>query len=269
MKTVISKQLVSLAAGCALMALALPASAMSSWGNLGGSCSATPGSGLPMGNNLNCGTQGGVTLAADAFSNANGATSTTGTTFATAALYNWGSSNGLGVVNQYENASSTGPHATDNQYGTDVVRLKFSSAVTLTSVGVGWVGGDSDLSVLAWTGSGTPGQVASTTLTGTAGTSTLLNGWTLVGNYANLGSQPGKVMSFSSAIYSSYWLVSAYNTAFGGSLDTNKDYFKLLSVAGNTQLSGNQNPEPASLALFGVALLAILASRRRLQAAKR
>lgn len=271
MRTDIAKYLVPVVASCALLVLGSPVFAASSWSNLGSNCGTTGGSGVPFGNVLSCGTQSGVTLAADAFSTSNGATSTTGTTFAAAALYNWGSSYGLGVVNRYENPSATGPHASDNQYGTDAVRLSFSSAVTLTSVGVGWVGGDSDLSLLAWTGTGAPGDIAGTTLTGTAGTSSLLNGWTVVGNYANTGSLPGKLATVSSSIYSSYWLVSAYNSAFGAGagLDAStKDYFKLLAVAGNTQPPSNQTPEPGSLVLLGVGLLSMVASRHRRQKAR-
>jgi hypothetical protein len=235
-----------------------------------------------MGNSLACGSNGGVSLNTTGFSTTNGPTSA-GTTFATAAVYNWGSVNGLGVVNQYENPSVTGPHAIDNQYGTDAILLTFSQAVNLTSLGIGWSGTgsfaqDSDFSVLAYT---TPGaaSVGGQTLNGTVEnyatvaneSGTLLNsGWKLIQNYANTPANTSVAVSAanpnSSLIYSSYWLVSAYNTSYGGALGSaNNDYFKLLSIAGNTQPPGNQTPEPGSVALIGLGLVGIVAARRRKQ----
>ncbi len=199
--------------GCTAVALVMPAMADSTWSNLGSGgaspCASTASTGVPMGNVLGCGTQSGVALNADAFST----NTTSGTTFATAALYNWGSSYGLGVVNVNEVPSTTGPHATDNISGIDAVRLSFSSAVTLKSATIGWNGtddgsgssyNDSDISILAWTGPGTPGAVAGTTLGGAG------NGWTLVGNYADVGAAAGNAATVSSAIYSSYWLRSKH-----------------------------------------------------------
>jgi hypothetical protein len=208
-------------------------------------------------------------LTLSGWSTATGATTTPGSaaTFAAASIYDWGSSNGLGIVNTYENQNSTGPHAIDNQYGTDAILLSFTNAVNLTSVGVGWVGGDSDFSVLAYTGSG-EGTVSGKTL--------LSNGWTVVANYANIsqGSSVGVSAknSDNTLLYSSYWLVSAYAATygengpkFGSPFGSGNDYFKLLSVAGNNHTPNNETPEPGSIALFGAGLFGLMALRRRRQ----
>jgi len=236
-----------------------------------------------------------------AWSTASGTTASpsTGTTFATATLSNCGTA-GTCVVNQNENANDTGPHAADNHYGTDMYLLSFSSAVNLTGVGIGWSGSDnkvllvpgdvgyvagqvkyttlnqdSDFSVLAYTGSGTGVGIVS----GKTEAGLLTSSWKLISNYADTATNGavavGAKNSDQSALYSSYWLVSAYSTAFGGALTAGDDYFKLLSVAGNTcntsvannKCGSGKVPEPGSLALLGAGLLGLVASRRRQQKA--
>lgn len=212
-----------------------------------------------------------------------------GTKFVSAAVYNWGSSSsgGMGVVSSKESASSTGPHATDNVYGIDALMINFTGGpVNLTGLTIGWNGSDnpvsstyndSDLSVFVWTGINTP-TLTSLTPNSLALTS---SGWTLVGNYADVGAGANTESPLGTSLYSSYWLISAYSSAYGttnssgiGSLGQGNDAFKLLSVAGNTCTGvvtngtcGSNVPEPGSLALMGIAMAGFVATRRRKQQA--
>lgn len=206
----------------------------------------------------------------------------TGTTFAAATVVNYGSTAGLGMLSAND-VDTNGPHAMDNVDGIDAMLLNFSAGgpVNLSSVTIGWNGTDngglytdSDLSLLAWTGGGVGPTMAGSS------EQLLSNGWTLIGNYSDVGSltNPTNTASNTSGVFSSYWLISAYSSAYGatnssaiGSLTSYNDSFKVLSIAGNTctgTVSGakcntNQTPEPGSLALLGAGVLGYLATRRR------
>lgn len=213
-------------------------------------------------------------LTMSGWSTGTGSTSA-GTTFAAAKIYDWGSgsSAGLGIVASNEDPNSTGPHSTDNKYGTDAFLLNFTNKVDLESVKIGWNGTDnfsagSDISILAYTGNNPPASPA-TGLSGLTLTALTSSGWTLVGNYGQVGNLANNTATITSTVTSSWWLISAYNSGYGGAgsssgklLENNNDYFKLLSVAGNNAPS-NETPEPGSIALAGIGLLGLLASRRR------
>jgi len=179
--------------------------------------------------------------------------------------------NGIGVRNQNTAATSgvinetTSPnHAIDNDTNTDSVLLNFGgTAVTLNSLKLGWMSGDSDVSVLAYTGAGAPTLAGKTYANiGTAG-----SGWTKVADLSNVGTTNAASFNTAGTYSSSYWLISAYNSAFGGALDSTKDYFKLQVVGGNLPAGGGGTgvPAPATalLMLAGLPIMASVSRRRK------
>jgi len=184
---------------------------------------------------------------------------------ASGSIRTWGS--GLGVVSAGESATSPN-HALDSSGPDEFVLVSFAQAVNLTNVGVGWFNTDFDITVLAFTGSGTPNLTNNTLsaadLAGGATTGLINGGWTLVGNRSNASATlAGTVNNYTLAnnISSSHWLIGAYNTGVGGTNEgwtTGDDFFKLLHVGGLTTPSGGGGgapvPVPGTLALIALGL---------------
>jgi hypothetical protein len=163
---------------------------------------------------------------------------------------NFGASNGLG-----DEKASTPNHAIDNESGYfDMLMLSFDSLVTLNSIDLGWISGDSDVSILAF--NGTPSQISPL---GKSWESLLGDGWQSAGNYYNVGSSPKTVNPLN--ISSQYWLIGAYNPLLDTQVkDTNTDYFKLQGITATKSI---KVPEPSALFLFGLGLLGLAVVRRR------
>lgn len=182
---------------------------------------------------------------------------------------------GIGVRNSNGTAETTSPqHAIDNDTNIDSVLLNFGgTAVTLNSLKLGWtdtVGtNDSDITVLAYTGAGAP-TLAGKTYGGATGL--IASGWTKVADLSNVGTASAASFNAASTYSSSYWLISAFNSSFGSTLDNTKDYFKLQLVGGNLPSGGggggNGVPVPATalLMLGGLPILASMSRRRKSKA---
>ncbi|GAA5178104.1 hypothetical protein GCM10025771_16720 [Niveibacterium umoris] len=161
--------------------------------------------------------------------------------------------------------SSAPEHAIDNDQRYDSVLLNFGTSVKLNSLSIGWKGTDSDMTVLAYTGTGTcvATSTCSATLAGKKYSDLTNSGWSLIGHYADValnavtGINGGNVSS-------SYWLIGAFNPLVGGSTtgfdSFRNDAIKLKSIAADVP---GKVPEPASLLLVGLGLAAAARFSRR------
>ena len=181
---------------------------------------------------------------------------------------------GFGVSNQDEGLNApSDEHTVDNSSAIDLVAYDFgSSKIKLQNVTIGYIGNvgagngtasDSDIAVLAYTGSGAASLAAAIGGKTIAQLVAANSGWTLVGAYSDLALNAATTIN-AGAVSSSWWLVSAYSTAYdGGTWSVGNDSFKIKAITGVVTSTGNQTPEPGSLALVGLAVVGMMSVRRR------
>ncbi len=270
------QSLQALLSGVILAVASSSSMALSTWGYDGTppACTQNASNANSYGNSYNCTSTGAPTATLTAFSttlDAAGQTSASGSYFDIANVKDWGSSNGYGVQNKVEGLSAgMGDHALDSKRGQDVMLLSFSSSVVLSKFQIGWSGysygngWDADISLLRYDGSSPPPTLQGKTVSGL-----IADGWKLVNNFANVGTN--QTLNTGATQGSSWWLLSGYNSAFPGytgstsSLDMGNDAFKLLSFAGDKEQTTNTTnvPEPGTMALAAFAAIGAFAARRR------
>lgn len=215
----------------------------------------------------------GMNVTASAWADTSNGSDGSNTVLNTAHLGSYGG--GLGVRNRDNSnyrgdpgENSSPEHAMDNENRFDSILLKFDEAVSISSIGNGYYPNDSDMSILAYIGTS-----PSPTLLGKTYAGLVIDGWTHIGDLSDVRS--GK--SVSTSIYSSYWLIGAYNPVFDSSKTwtTGNDYMKLKTVVASVCMAGGASggvcggqpgtgvSEPGSLALAGLGLLGVIGLRRR------
>jgi hypothetical protein len=275
----------NIAAAGVAVALSAPALAAGTWdfsvcnGSTTQAGTATgTATGSSVGNSYACAASGSTTR--DLTVSAWGAVSSTNNSYGTAFVSRQGT-DGFGVGAQSEGGvSASGNNAAlDNDPTTlapNLILLKFNSAVVLDRVSLGWSLNDADITVMAYTGALAPtsflaGRTASNLTTGGASA-----GWSLVQNAGDPSPDTATIASGTNVSYtinqagisSSYWLISAYSSSFGGgAMDSLVDYVKLLGVGTRDVVA--QVPEPGTAVLAGLALLALWSQRRRTLAPRR
>jgi len=175
---------------------------------------------------------------------------------------------GLGVNNlaEPEVVDDAPEHAMDNKSVYDAILFDFGAgnSAKLDHLKIGWAKEGShnnraDISVLAYTGGGSPNLLSETYDVN------LLSSWDHVGDYNNVVKGDNRAINNaggSGAVSSRYWLISAFNDNLGNPLSLKTtacwyDYAKIHSVSGtvtNTPSPPTGVPEPGSLLLLGLGL---------------
>jgi len=161
------------------------------------------------------------------------------------------------------NRNSGDEHYVDNNGDFEMLLLDFGDAVSLTSIDLGSYSNDSDVSIGAFT--------SMPTLNGSTWSSVASSAF-FTTSFSNIGNAAYAINNLKNNIVveARYWLIGAYNTAFGGNTGWTgaKDYIKIAGITTKNALSPKPDdstavPEPSSLAIFACFGMALLWRRRQ------
>lgn len=175
---------------------------------------------------------------------------------------------GWGIVNQYESTNDVPGHSADNipdggwtDY--DMFLLQFNVGVTLTGADFSWLyrSNSSQISASAIS------QSTAQNLSGSTWESVVADAGTLWSGSSNVDSVSYEASVNAGQTVSSYWLIGAYNSAFGqvSGGTFGDDGMKLSSISFTKQPAGkNEIPEPHSAILLLLGLAGVGLRRRRI-----
>ncbi len=159
-------------------------------------------------------------------------------------------------------------HAIDNGGYYEFVMFDFGTKeLSLDAFNIGWHGGDSDLTVMAYQG-GTLASKPAKNIGGESLTNLDVNGWDVISHHSNPGTGSELVNTNLNSVYSSYWIIGAYMSAVGTGAntgdtitDTNWDGIKLAGITGSLRSTPppptGDVPEPGTLLLTALGLVFI------------
>lgn len=155
-----------------------------------------------------------------------------------------------------EGEQASPEHAVDNNDRFDLVLFDFGTQqVSLSGVLMGYVSGDSDISVLALKEGGDHSLAGIEYSDSVEGLTGPTGNWEHIGDYSNVGVNSLAAIN-SGGFHSTHWIIAAYNPVFDSSKHwtTGNDAFKIELVKGELY---NPGPDPSPAPVPGTALLLI------------
>lgn len=177
-------------------------------------------------------------------------------------LWEWSSGIGAGP-------GSAPEHAIGDYNSHEFILFEFDMTTALTDLEIGYKSGDSDMTVMAFTGNArvptfTRADMnvrnSDPTDNDNSGTLGLTHaGWELISNPMNVQTNVLTSIGNTSGVSSKYWLVGTYNNHLNGvNSNSYNDFFKLKYVKGfKVDAPPPGVPVPGSAALIGLGLLAL------------